>query len=372
VSLCGWLAGGSLPGDAQNQAQLIQNQTQQAVPASLHVTGTATRFTVSAFRADVQEVLKLVFDQAGKQFVVDKEVTGQVTLRLTGQPLEYVLQAICQQTLLTYRLDMRSSVYRFMRDDEAIKNAFARMRAVDSLLREQLRNLGYDPSALPMVGRMNNQNLLQSRAGGYGGAGQGLTNGGYPQTAQKVGAYPRGSSDPRAQSVMRNAMPVSPGNADAIPTAPYSGAIRNENYANFLKDNSLVTLRVAKEKPEPVAEVLLNLAKQANVPMLLDPALTSDTRFRFTGTIPPRPLPDALNTLTFLARLEWRWVGNTVYVTPAPDFALYFGDLKDPAAVYQAPGARARTQGQAGQGGPPAPGEAAPKTDTKDKNKPQE
>src|SRR5437868_922947 len=37
-------------------------------PAILHVTGTPDRFSISADHADVQSVLKYVFDQAGKQF----------------------------------------------------------------------------------------------------------------------------------------------------------------------------------------------------------------------------------------------------------------------------------------------------------------
>ena len=126
----------------------------------MQVTGTEARFSVSANHADVQDALKLVFDQAGKQFLLDNNVTGQITLRLTEQPLNVALDAICKQTFLRYRYDAGASIFCIERDDAAVRTAFSRLRSLDVSLRDQLRLMGL---SLP------NENGF-SVGQGYGGA----------------------------------------------------------------------------------------------------------------------------------------------------------------------------------------------------------
>lgn len=45
------------------------------------------------------------------------------------------------------------------------------------------------------------------------------------------------------------------------------------------------------------------------------------------GTLSPRPLTDALNILAPYARLEWRWLGDSVFVTTMPEFELLLQDV---------------------------------------------
>ena len=101
------------------------------------MTGSESRFTLSANHADVQDTLKLIFDQANKQFFLDSTVCGQITMRLNDQPLSVTLDAICKQTFLHYRLDANTGITYFERDETAVRAAFTRLRALDANLRDQ-------------------------------------------------------------------------------------------------------------------------------------------------------------------------------------------------------------------------------------------
>ena len=137
------------------------------LPASqIQVSGTTNNFTVSAQRADVLSLLKLVFDQAHRQFVPDASVTGDVTFALSGQKFDVVLASICKQAFLRYDVD-KNGVYQFRRDDDALRNLILRTRAINAALQEQLRRMGY---AVP-VGSAGSS----FGAGGFGG---GMSGGG--------------------------------------------------------------------------------------------------------------------------------------------------------------------------------------------------
>ena len=126
----------------------------------MQVSGTTNNFTVSAQHADVLSLLKLVFDQAHRQFVPDASVTGDVTFALAGQKFDVVLASICKQAFLRYDVD-KNGVYQFRRDDEALRNLILRTRAINTALQEQLRRMGY---TVPSGNGVNSFG-----AGGFGG-----------------------------------------------------------------------------------------------------------------------------------------------------------------------------------------------------------
>ena len=146
--LCGAVA--LLTGPVRSVAAIEQNptstqssaQTPLSPSARLQVSGSGDRLTVDVERGDVQSTLKAVLKQTGKQFVPDANVTGTVTLLLTDQPLDVVLRAVCDQSYLRYTTSP-SGVYRFTRDDAAIKTAFSRLNELNAsetyaLTREQV------------------------------------------------------------------------------------------------------------------------------------------------------------------------------------------------------------------------------------------
>ena len=157
-----------------------------ALPVSqMQVSGTTNNFTVSAQHADVLSLLKLVFDQAHRQFVPDASVTGDVTFALSGQRFDGVLAAICKQAFLRYDVD-KNGVYQFRRDDEALRSLILKTRAINVVLQEQLRRMGY---AVPSAVAANS-----FAAGGFGGGmsggrafGRSLSSSGVTQDSYELG-----------------------------------------------------------------------------------------------------------------------------------------------------------------------------------------
>ncbi len=335
--------GGAVSPAARAGSPAPQNAAQNsaAPAATLQLTGTATRFSIDARHADAQDALKAVFDQAGKQFALENNVAGQVTLRLTDQPLNVVLDAVCRQAFLRYRLDAASGISYIERDDDALRSAFSRLRSLDSSLRDQMRMLGLSLPAENAFG-----------INGYGGGNSVLLNG------AANGDNLRSGMDSMLGASRRAAKTPSPGNAAAgmgrqqaiqiAPQGPAAGqtpalaqadaqALDTTNVADiqqFLQANNFVSFRIPADKPEPVYTVLQSLGQQARINLLIDPNVPSGTKFTLRGSLSPRPLAEALNILAPPARLEWRWVGNTIFVQTAPDFALFFGEEKEPRARY--------------------------------------
>jgi hypothetical protein len=345
-------------------------------PATLQVSARAGRFTLSADRADVQSVLKALFDQAERQFILDSTVTGQVTMRLTNQPLRVALDAICAQTFLRYRYDAEKNLYRFERNDEAIRAAFARLRSLDGNLLQQLRSQGFD---IPF--EMQQRGVYKIRSDGtvQGGAALNAPNSGSqravapapraagdrkvtPPHSEEAPLRPTPATRQKAGEALQNQAPGSPQDvlarngrqgeplsldADSDKVNPF-GYLNNSSpeYNQFLAQNGLVTFTIPKGQAAPVADVLLSLGRQANVPILIDPSVPNGPVFRIDGNLPPRPFVEALNLLAPAARLEWRWVGNQVFVNAAPDFQIFFGSNPVPHVIYRSqslgPGQRGR------------------------------
>jgi hypothetical protein len=93
-----------------------------------------------------------------------------------------------------------------------------------------------------------------------------------------------------------------------------------------------------------VRDLLLALGREANVPVVIDPSVPSGEKFRLRGNLPPRPLPELFNYLTPPARLEWRWVGNSIFVTTTPEFQLFWGESEVPRVTVPAAAKEQRSQ----------------------------
>ncbi len=336
----------------RGEEQQAANSTYTAPASKLHVTGTVVKFTVDADHADIQSVLKAVFDQAGAQFTTDNNVVGQVTLRLTDQPLPTTLDTLCRQLLLRYHKNDRG-IYLFEQDIEATRAAITRLRDLNALTRQQLRTFGIslpDDSTLdaPAFGMSLEKGSSRAEGGAQQPAASGFGGGGNGGQAQ--GTYGRGAGRPAVRSLATPGQGGSPGPAGpAGPVAeksanvaprynyltesdinyifavnPQTKSLLNPTgYRSFLQQNGLVYINTGGQKA-PVVEVLQELGKQSNTRILLDPSVPSGPKFNMQGYITPRSLPEALNVLTQSTRLSWSWLGNAIYVTALPDFQSFY------------------------------------------------
>ncbi len=316
------------------------------VPASkLQVTGTSEKFTVDADNADVQSLLKAVFDQAKEQFTADNSAVGHVTMRLTEQSLSTVLDAICKQLLLKNHKNEKG-IYLFEQDFEATKAAISRLRDLDALMRQQLRTFGLDlPEDLALAARQPSV-VDAPKANGQAGFAQtgpasGLFGGGAAGAQGPSGRAIAKSAD--APKMRRQPAPGPPGTAAERSAAggrfnyltdsdlaeifaidPQSNSLLNPNsYRQFIQQNGLVFINTGHEKT-PVAEVLEEMGRQSNTRIIVDPSVPTGPKFNMLGYITPRTLPEALNVLTQSTRLNWRWMGSQIYVNALPDFQLFY------------------------------------------------
>lgn len=204
------------PNATEKQAGAENQSAALSAPVSvLQVTGTTNSFTISAQHADVLSLLKLVFDQAHRQFVPDASVTGDVTFALSGQKFDTVLASICRQTFLRYEVD-KQGIYQFRRDEEGLRNLLLKTQTINNVLSEQLRRMGYAVPSAPLgpdsasrgrvvpgtqatPGEMVNGGLgtaSRGGAGGFGGGGFGRNDSGY------VGGQRRGEGASNAPVVV--------------------------------------------------------------------------------------------------------------------------------------------------------------------------
>lgn len=339
-------------------------ETVAPAPSILQVSGTSSRVTISANRADVRSVLKLLFDQVHKQFIPDSSVAGEVTMSVQDQPFSVVLNGICQQTFLRYTVEANTGIYHLTQNVEAVKNAISRMNAMNGLVRNQLQNFGY---TVPPTSYLNtNMGMNNQQAGSFGGgvssrnaaksmrslnnAGRNLSSGAAGSTApESVTALPSGATGrPRSQNSARGKSESDQSASQSQPAQESLGVDRRgrmsldeqadapQNVQPLLNQNGLVTIHVAPDQPVPVTELLQEFGRQASVPILIDPNVPKGKAFRVSGNI-TRPLPEALNYLTLAAHLEWRYVGNSIFVTTTPDFQIFVGDALTPRALYPPP-----------------------------------
>ena len=346
----GLVSGIATPAFAQQQTQNGgQGYTALPVPKSvLRVTGSANRFTLIADRADVRDAIKIVFDQAERQFTLDSNVVGQVTLRLQEQPLALTLNALCRQAFLKYRTDPTTKITFFERDDVAVREAFTRLRSLDTGLRDQMRLMGL---SLPPDNALQNSFSVNS-LGGYNNAYSRQSGGGFGgglAPEGPAGRYQESMKKESDSSTTRKAQEAIPkrkfgtepegrGRASLQTGDNASNNLREINgleqssldsaqVQELTKQNRFVSFRIPTDKPEPTVDVLKSLALQAGVPILIDPGVPTGKKFAIKGTISPRPLVDALNLLAPYARLEWKWVGDSIFISASPDFEVMFGEI---------------------------------------------
>ncbi|HLJ53395.1 MAG TPA: hypothetical protein VKT77_00065, partial [Chthonomonadaceae bacterium] len=328
----------------------------------LQISGAGDNLSVDAERADVQSVLRALLKQAGKQFAPDATVTGQVTLLLTDQPLDTALRSICDASYLKYS-ETPDGIYRFTRDDAAVKRAFTSLSALNAQLRAQLRALGVD---VPPDERLAIAQTENRSAGGFGGSAFGLRDAAKPDGAvnRPAPGSPAGAAGPAqpsdgpavnakrsAQSPLAGTLSknfagtanvhayIIPqnGNANAIGRGVQSSLGTQLDVHSLALQNGFVWFNIPEEKPEPVTSVLQLFSQQANVPILVDQSIPNSLKFRVWGSISPRQLPEALNVLAPTAHLQWRWIGGSIFVVPAPNFSVSFGDSPAFRSQYPAP-----------------------------------
>ena len=309
-------------------------------------------------------MLRALLKQAGKQFVPDNSVAGQVTLLLTDQPLDTVLQAVCDASFLRYTKSP-AGIYRFMRDDMAVTRAFNSLAALNSQLRGQLRALGLD---VPSDESLTFGTTRSRGAGALGGAGRGardFANGDLakdqPLSTGPGGGANRPSQVPEAPAGLASksslASPaasakkeVGAGNTEIhaylIPqgevNSTFGRGLRGEangqlNLRSITQQNGFVSFNIPEEKPQPVTSVLQLFSQQSNIPILVDQSIPNGLKFRVWGNLSPRQLPEALNVLAPTAHLQWRWIGGSVFVVPAPSFVVSYGDAAGFRNQYPAP-----------------------------------
>lgn len=378
------LSGSAISADAD------EVQTQQAAgapyatPASkLQVNGTQTKLSLDAEQVPVQSLLKTVFNQVHSQFTIENGVVGQVTMHLTDQSLGTILDAVCKQLLIRYHVDAHG-IYVFEQDTEATKAAIARIQDLDSRLRVQLRALGLSlpednvldglrnaPAGTSPRGGANGDKGPQGpqgpqgaggpgRSGGFGGgrASQppGNLNGGggpAPDGASADGrvqsapglnrrnASIRGSGAPKTDSLAKDnkteELQLNYLTPDAVAQIfglnGQNNALQNPDaYRAWAQQNGFVFINTGNQKA-PVVEILEELSRQSNTPILIDSSVPHGPKFSLQGYITPRSLPEALSALSQAARLTWRWIGSTVYVTALPDFQIFYNSVT-PRVVY--------------------------------------
>ena len=299
-------------------------ETDQSAPTSqLQVSRKIGKYTLIADRAEVKSVLKLLFDQAEKQFLPDANTIGQLTMRLDGQPFRVCLDAICLQTFLKYQLDPKTGIYLITRNEQAIKESFGRMRSMNILLQRQLETLGFKVQS-DQVSRGGQQGLQsnsrfktdqnnRSATGGGGFGGNGGRLGG-------TFVLPQAGKNEAGQM----------GNSIRYQDGPVGNGVYIGTLSQFYAGNGLVMIDIPKGTNRPVIEILQDLGNQANVPVFIDPSVPVGNKFRMNGRISPRPLTDALNLVSFYGKLEWRWIGDKIFIEPLSDFLLFFGESEVP------------------------------------------
>ena len=160
--------------------------------------------------------------------------------------------------------------------------------------------------------------------------------------------------------------------ANGIVSNRQAGMTVEKAVGEYLKKNNLLSINT-HGAAVPVSDVLAELSRQSGTPIMLDPTVPRGPRFRITLSLPACSLTEALNLILPPARLRWRTINNDIYVTPSPEFQVFYGSAPIPYITYgsNSAGQRATQNGQqvqgqngglgggqnGGQGGGQAPGQ---------------
>ena len=345
--------------DEQSPSGYPQQSYSQNAASKIQVIGSVQKMSLDAEHADVLSVLKAVLKQGQKMFAPDATVTGQVTLSLSDLPLETLLKEICEQNFLRYQI--QNGIYRFSRDEEAVKASFTKLKSLNSELRLQLRTMGleFPEDAILDIPTSRGRNSKAADALEPDSPTRAYDKKSAPSLKAKDGSKAalnldpdfraRGGASQTQQDKVRSARKELLGNnaeAFTLDNGLYnekdlSGAEMNQPvnglpYTDFIQRNRFVSFDIPREKPLAVSAVLQQLGQQANVSVYVDQSIPNSLKFRLWGHLSPRQLPDALNAIAPAARLQWRWSGNaSIYVVPAPDFQIAFGDNLAPRNTIQ-------------------------------------
>ncbi len=351
--------GGVARADEQSPSGYPQQSYSQSAASKIQVIGSVQKMSLDAEHADVLSVLKAVLKQGQKMFAPDATVTGQVTLSLSDLPLETVLKEICEQNFLRYQI--QNGIYRFSRDEEAVKASFTKLKSLNAELRLQLRTMGleFPEDSILDLPSSSGRNLRAADASEPGIPTQAFDRKSADSLKAKdasksalnldPGFKARGGASPTQQDKVRIARKELLGNnAEAFTLdnglsnekelfgAEMNPRVNGLPYADFIQRNRFVSFDIPREKPLAVSSVLQQLGQQANVSVYVDQSIPNSLKFRLWGHLSPRQLPDALNAIAPAARLQWRWSGNaSIYVVPAPDFQIAFGDNLAPKNTIQ-------------------------------------
>ena len=346
----------------------------------LQVTGNIEKFSVDADHADVQSVLKAIFNQTHAQFTADNSVVGQVTLILSGQSLTTTLDAVCKQLLIRYQKNA-NGIYVFEQDAQAVKAAILRLQDQNALLHQQLRSYGLNvpddsvlaalPVGAPGGAVPSGANSSGANApGGFGGGGGNSARTGARSSFAQGAQSGRGGGQPLPDSQRRNVQPHNGVNADGgakddttqlnyltkeyleeiFSLKPETNTLQNpDGYRAYMKQSGLVWINTGDQKA-PVTEILQELSRQSNTPIGMDPSIPRGSKFTLHGFFTPRTLPEAMQILAQSAHLSWRWVGPTIFVSALPDFQIFYNS-NSPQVIYGSTPLQSQQNGIAGQGG---------------------
>ncbi len=250
---------------------LLQRVAVAQTVGTQSVSGTITSLSVSADHANVKSLLLAVFKQVGMQYVPDDTVKGEITFNLSNANLNTVLKEICSQDALKFTVDNRG-VYRFTQNTQALQAQLFAHQTNGVLLAQKLRQFGYSVSA-PII-------VVPGTANNPAVTGQALT--------------------------------------------PWDAMMRR---------NGTVGVDIPAGKPIPVYRVLQEFSLQSNVRIAIDPAIAKNPSFRIDGHI-VRPLPQALQLLGQVGHLTIVRTATGYFVTPAPDFRIFYGSSTAPRTAF--------------------------------------
>lgn len=353
------LIGGLARADEQSPSSYPQQGYSQNAASKIQVIGSVQKMSLDAEHADVLSVLKAVLKQGQKMFAPDATVTGQVTLSLSDLPLETLLKEICEQNFLRYQI--QNGIYRFSRDEEAIKASFTKLKSLNAQLRLQLRTMGLEfpedsildtSTSTGRNSRTADSLETDSSTRAFVKKSEASLKAKDPSKAalnSDIDFRARGGASQTQQDKVRNARKELLGNNSEaftldnglsnekeLPGAEMNQPVNGLPYTDFIQRNRFVSFDIPREKPLAVSSVLQQLGQQANVSVYVDQSIPNSLKFRLWGHLSPRQLPDALNAIAPAARLQWRWSGNaSIYVVPAPDFQIAFGDNLAPKNTIQ-------------------------------------
>ena len=191
-----------------------------------------------------------------------------------------------------------------------------------------------------------------SRGAPSGQAAPGAAGGGYVETQINTSFVP----DYLLEQLLQ---------AGGVASVGQNGVTVDRAVEEYLRKNNLIAINT-HGAAVPVSDVLAELSRQSGTAIMLDPTVPRGSRFRITLSLPACSLTEALNLILPPARLRWRTINSAIFVTPTPEFQIFFGSAPVPYIIYgnNSTNSKPTQNGQqgagqnGGQSGVQAPGQA--------------